>query len=197
VFGLLTGWFSYKFLATHDIAWDVRAEAAVELTTIFWLVTMASGILFSELEWGLWWQWDPRQTSFLLVLLIYFAYFALRGSFSDDVRKATHSAAYYLAALGPTLFLIYVFPRLPQIAQSSFHPTQSIMQGQIKGEYAYIILATLTLASIVAAWLYRLRVKAGLLLLEEPSYGNLETDRSDTAHPPVVRPIRVPDESRE
>ncbi len=171
--------------------WDVRAEAALELGFLFAILTMATGILFSLVMWGAWWQWDPRQTSFLIALLIYGAYFALRASFNDPQKRGDNAAAYMLAAFLPLVFLIFVYPRLPQVLQVSFHPTESVMGGQIKGSYAQVISAMMVVTTILSVWLYRLRVRAGLLELRVFENGNLETRRGDSAPAPVVRPVRL------
>lgn len=144
--------------------WDVRAESAFELGLVYFLLTMISGMLFALIQWGALWQWDPRETSFLIALLFYAVYFAFRMALHDPERRATNSAAYMLAAVLPLLFLILVFPKLPQI--DSFHPSNTIMGGQLKGQYAYVTIALLILASILSAWLYQLRVKAGMLEIE-------------------------------
>ena len=162
----------------------------MELGYLFCLLTMATGILFSQVQWGAWWQNDPRQTSFLMVLLIYAAYFGLRGSIQDRHKRAKSSGVYAIAALLPMLFLTYVFPRLPQV--ESFHPSNSIMTGQIKGQYAYVVLALLVLMSVVAAWLYRIRVRADLLelKLEDRELG-LENGGGNPASVDVVRPVHI------
>lgn len=192
---VLGAWFGYKHLQTRDLKWDIRSEAANELSYIFSLLTMATGILFSKVQWNAWWQWDPRQTSFLLVLLIYAAYFVLRTAFSDRERRAANSAAFGLAALLPALFLIFVFPRLPQVL--SFHPTDSIMKGQIKGEYAIVVTGVMICMTVISVWIYRLRVRAGLMNLESENYdGNQLSDPSGHPTPSgVVRPVRLSSEN--
>jgi len=57
-------------LRAKTLAWDVRTAAAMELCLIMCILTMLTGILFSKTQWGAWWQNDPRQWSFLLVLLV-------------------------------------------------------------------------------------------------------------------------------
>ena len=116
-------WFSFRYFRSNKLSWDIRASALMELGYLFCLLTMATGILFSQVQWGAWWQNDPRQTSFLMVLLIYAAYFGLRGSIQDRHKRAKSSGVYAIAALLPMLFLTYVFPRLPQV--ESFHPSNS------------------------------------------------------------------------
>lgn len=188
------GWFSFRFHRTRRLDWDIRAVAAMELGYLFCLMTMATGIIFSYVQWGAWWQNDPRQTSFLMVLLIYAAYFGLRGAINEPSKRATSSGVYALAALLPMLFLTFVFPRLPQV--ESFHPSDSIMKGNIKGQYAYVVVAVMALASWLTVWMYRLRVKSGLLELKlEERNSGLEVGGGDPAGSTVVRPVRVSRES--
>ena len=173
------------------MAWDVRAIAALELGLVFMVLTMLSGILFSKVQWGAWWSNDPRQTSFLLAMLLYAAYFAIRGAFPDAEKRAANSAAYLFATLLPILFLIYVYPRLPQVV--SLHPSSTIMKGQLHGGYLYVILAMLGVVGVLTVWLYRLRVVAGLLLIRE-SDGHLETPRRPAGPRVVARTVPLPPE---
>ena len=191
-------WCAYKALATPAeaggtarAAWDVRSVAALELGLVFALLTMLSGILFSKVQWGAWWSNDPRQTSFLLAMLFYGAYFAVRAAFPDPEKRAANSAAYLFATILPQIFLIFVYPRLPQVM--SLHPSSTIMQGQLHGGYLYVILAMLGVVGTLTVWLYRLRVRAGLLLLRD-SDGTLETPRRRSGPRVVARSVPLPSE---
>lgn len=162
-------WFQFRYVRSHDRAWDERANTCVELTMMFFILTMLTGMLFSRVQWGAWWQWDPRQTSFLLVLLIYAAYFVLREAFPDAERRAMASSAYALAALLPAFFLIFVFPHLPWVL--SMHPSTTIIGGELHGEYLYSVLTMIVLMIGLTVWLYRVRTSLGMLELEnEKSY---------------------------
>ncbi len=201
---LLTGcifaavWFSFNVLkgGPQKDVWDLRAVAVLELGLIFHALTMFSGILFSKIQWGAWWSWDPRQTSFLIALPMYAAYFAIRAAFADPEKRAANSAAYLMASVLPQLFLIYVYPRLPQVLANSLHPSQSVLGGQIKGQYLYVILAMLAIVGVLTVWLYGLRIRAGMLLLRE-SDGILETPRRPAGPSVVARPVPVPAEGGE
>lgn len=181
-----------RYLMDRKPEWDVRCLAANELGFLFGLLTMATGILFSQAQWGAWWSWDPRQTSFLLVLLIYGAYFALRAAISDDVKRASNSAAYCIATTLPVIFLIFVMPRI----LFSLHPSNTLVQGRLQGDYRSVFLAMLVLFAVLTIWLYKLRVRAGLaeLALENVN-GNFESGGSSAPATGVVRPVPVSRES--
>ncbi len=187
-------YYSAKYLRTTSLYDDAKAFAVLKLGFVFCLLTMATGIVFSKSEWGAWWQWDPRQTSFLLVILIYGAYFVLRGAYQETDRKASFSSAYVMAATLPAMFLVFVFPRLPQISTESLHPTDSILGGQIRGGYAEVIWLTLFVTTVLTVWLYRIQIRLAAIELKNHTY-ELEISRGSTANAPVVRPIRVPTNS--
>ena len=52
--------------------------AAAELAVLFGLFGLVSGSLWGRKAWGVWWQWDARLTTALLLELILCAYLFLR-----------------------------------------------------------------------------------------------------------------------
>ncbi|HRF58556.1 MAG TPA: cytochrome c biogenesis protein CcsA [Fimbriimonadaceae bacterium] len=198
VFIFLSGWFGFWLLRTRDMKWDVRNAASVEMGALYGVFTMATGILFSEVQWGTWWQWDPRQTSFLLVLAIFGAGIAIRGAFSDERRRATISAAYSVASLLPSLFLIFVFPRLPHIEQMSFHPSQTVTGGLLDGWYRVGVLSVGFMLAWLTVIVYRMRVRVGELEFQREQFdGSLEAVGGGAAPHRVVRAVSVSEERRD
>jgi heme exporter protein C len=67
---------------------DRVAAAAAELTVVFGLIGLITGPLWGRKAWGVWWQWDERLTSALVMWLIFVAYLLLRkygGAGSDKL----------------------------------------------------------------------------------------------------------------
>lgn len=185
-------WFSWKFMSTRDMKWDARAVAAQELAMIFIVLTMISGIFFSKIQWGAWWQNDPRQTSFLLVTVLYLAYFVLRTAFPDPEKRANNSAGFAIAAFLPFMFLTFVYPRLPQILNN--HPNDTIPGFKLRGGYALVTIEMMFITGLLSNWLYNLRSRVGILNLEIENYGdNIQSSGRSTTDTPVVRRISVSD----
>jgi heme exporter protein C len=184
-------------LATKGTTWDIRTAAAMEMSLILCVLTMLTGILFSYFQWGALWQNDPRQWSFLLVLLIVAAYFALRAAYADEQKMAQHTAAYVAGSALPVLFLIFVLPRIPSLG--SFHPSNTIVSGGFSGEYWWAILGVFAMLTAVSVWLYALRVSAGLLEAAslEKEYADVDAMGGGAASTGVVRPIALPRDDRE
>ena len=81
-------------------AWmaDALAVAAAELTLLYTTLGLLTGMLWARPVWGIWWTWDARLTTFLLLWILYAAYLTLR-SFSDS-SQATSQTAILSAVLG-------------------------------------------------------------------------------------------------
>jgi len=105
---------------------DDRALAAVEQGFLFAILATATGSIFAKVVWGSFWNWDPRETSILVLLLIYGAYFALRSAIDDTERRQQLAAAYAVLAFVTVPLLIFVIPRW---AESSLHPNCAFLPG--------------------------------------------------------------------
>lgn len=57
---------------------DAVALASAEVTLVFVSLGLATGMLWAKPVWGIWWTWDPRLTSCLILWLIYASYLLLR-----------------------------------------------------------------------------------------------------------------------
>ena len=73
------------------IAADALALASAELTVVFASIGLASGMLWARPVWGIWWTWDARLTTFLLLWLLYVSYLMLRR-FSSTGQTQTLAA---------------------------------------------------------------------------------------------------------
>jgi heme exporter protein C len=57
---------------------DAIAVSAAEVTVVFTSICLATGMLWGRASWGIWWAWDARLTSLLLLWLLYVAYLMTR-----------------------------------------------------------------------------------------------------------------------
>jgi heme exporter protein C len=69
---------SAVYLFTRRKEADAVAVAAAELVVVFGLIGLLTGPLWARKAWGVWWSWDVRQTSALILWLIFQAYLLLR-----------------------------------------------------------------------------------------------------------------------
>jgi heme exporter protein C len=72
---------------------DLIAASAAEVGAVFNALTLALGMMWGRPTWGVWWTWDARLTSTLVLLLIFVGYLSLRSFVEEPERRATWSAA--------------------------------------------------------------------------------------------------------
>ncbi len=72
---------------------DLIASSAAEVGAVFTGLTLALGMIWGRPAWGVWWVWDARLTSTLVLFLIFIGYLALRSFVDDPGQKARWSAA--------------------------------------------------------------------------------------------------------
>ena len=99
---------SVRYLRRRDPMDDIRATVSAGLGLLFAVLATVTGAVFARIMWGAYWNWDPRQTSIVILLLIYSAYFALRGAIPDPERRASLAAVYAILAFVTVPFLIFV-----------------------------------------------------------------------------------------
>ena len=84
------------YLVTKDLKWDRFEVAAVEVSTIFFFITIVLGSIWARPAWNTWWTWDPRLTTAAVTELVYIAYFMLRAGMDDPEKRARFGAVYTL-----------------------------------------------------------------------------------------------------
>ena len=114
----LAAWHSAVYLRKRRMESDDAASSAARLGFVFCVLATVTGSIFARVMWNAYWNWDPRETSIALLLLVYGAYLGLRGSIEDPERRATLASAYALVAFVTVPFLMFAVPRM----YASLHP---------------------------------------------------------------------------
>ena len=169
---ILSSGYSVRYLLRRRPADDYRAVNAATLGIVFCLLATASGALFARIAWGAFWNWDPRQTTIVFLLLFYAAYLGLRAAIADEERRATLSAAYNVLALVVVPFLVLVAPRL---ATPTLHPdtilnVRGAATAGLSPLFRAVFLAALAGFTGLFLWAYALANRASRieqLLAEE------------------------------
>ena len=154
--------YSIRYLRSKNIADDDKAVVAASLGFVFCILATLTGSIFAKVTWGSFWNWDPRETSIFILLLIYGAYFALRGAVEVEEKRASLSAVYSIFAFVTVPFLIFVVPRI----MPSLHPEDSIVDESMKftmgATVRMIFFSSLALFTVIYFWMFSLakRVQA-------------------------------------
>jgi heme exporter protein C len=105
------------YLIKKDMKWDRFEVAAVEVSTMFFFITIVLGSIWARPAWNTWWTWDVRLTTAAITELIYIAYFMLRQGIEDPEKRARFGAVYTLLG-GISAPITFMVIRLFQ----SIHP---------------------------------------------------------------------------
>jgi len=153
------------YLRTSKRKWDIVGLAAVEISLVFFFITILMGSIWARPIWNAWWTWDPRLTTATIVELVYAAYLLLRQGIEDPDRRARFGAVY--AILGfisvPLTFLsIRIFRTIHPVvignsdptATGNFDMTSKMLQTFLYGLFTFsVIFATLLWHRIRLGWL--------------------------------------------
>ena len=95
------------YLVKRDEQWDIIEVAAVEISLVFFFITIVLGSIWARPIWNTWWTWDPRLTTAAVTELIYIAYLMLRQGIEDPLKRARFGAVYTIlgAISAPVTFL--------------------------------------------------------------------------------------------
>jgi heme exporter protein C len=150
--------FGIRYLMTKNLDFDMKSSASAGLGLLFCILATITGSLWAKFNWGSFWNWDPRETSIFVLLLIYGAYFALRSAVEGDEKKANLSAVYAIIAGVTVPFFIFVMPRIV----GGLHPNEAIVsQGKITMNTVMLIIFLCSLAGFTGLylWLFNLKVR--------------------------------------
>ncbi|HWP31509.1 MAG TPA: cytochrome c biogenesis protein [Fimbriimonadales bacterium] len=184
-----------RYLMTKDIRFDIRSLAAIEIGTLLVILATLTGMIFAKMQWGAFWEWDPRQVLILLQLLIYLAYFALRTSIAERQRAAIVSAGYSIFAFLTVPFLIWALPRIPPFATQSRHAgaNEAVVGGGLDPTYRIIFYSTLIVVFFAFALAYRLRVREAEISYAWEAADELDSRSDSAATSRVVGAVRLRD----
>ena len=147
-------YYGFRFLSTREQRFDTCSRAAMEIALLFVVFTMVTGDLWTRFEWGVWWTWEPRLTTYLILMLIIIAYFVMRNAVDDPERRATYSSVISIIALVdvPICFMI------TRLIPSSVHPVITREAGMAP-DMAMTVMAIMVGMLLVGFALYRLRFR--------------------------------------
>lgn len=114
-----------RYLRTRHERFDEISSVSVGIALAFAVLTVITGSIWAKASWGTWWVWgDPRLVTFLIVLMLYAAYFVLRSS-AEGERRARYSSVYAIAAFASVPLSFYSV----RVANSFVHPVVFTQNG--------------------------------------------------------------------
>jgi heme exporter protein C len=137
---------SILYLWKRSTRWDILAQSAAEIGVLLTTLSLVTGSIWGKPTWGVWWTWDPRLTSTLLLWMIYVGYLMVRNYASEG------QAPRFAAVVG-----ILGFVDVPIVYYSvewwqNIHPNAVIRQGDLN--LSWEMFVTVMVASVAFTILF-------------------------------------------
>jgi heme exporter protein C len=153
--------FSILYLCQREMKWDAIACASAEIGIAFTTLVLITGPIWAKPVWGIWWTWDARLTTSLVLWLIYIAYLLVRSFTTEPARSARFGAV-----IGIVGFVDVPIVYLAVNLWRTQHPTTIIFEGGL----APPMLTTLMVCIAAFTVLYV------LLTIQSANLKSLEAD---------------------
>jgi heme exporter protein C len=137
--------------------WDRMGSAAAELGVVFTTIVLTTGPIWGHRVWGVWWVWDARLTSTLVLWLIYVGYLVFRSLTPAGERRARLSAV--IGVIGavdiPVIHFAVIWWR-------TLHPLPTVLRPggpQLPGSMLLTLMVSLVAFTILFVSLLVLRMQ--------------------------------------
>ena len=121
IFIIVAAVYAVLYLVTKEARYDLRSKTCMVIALVFICATMVSGDTWTRAEWGVWWTWDPRLTTYFILTMLTLAYFILRAAIDDPERRARLSGVFSILAAIDAPISYFITRMVP----SSLHPVIS------------------------------------------------------------------------
>ncbi|WP_425291168.1 cytochrome c biogenesis protein CcsA [Spirosoma linguale] len=161
--------FSIRYLRKGKLDDDLISVELANTALLFGVLGCITGSVWAYFAWGDLWPNDPKTNGVAVGMLLYLAYFVLRGSVDDEIRRARLSAVYNIFAFAVFIPLILILPRLTD----SLHPgnggNPGFNQYDADNSIKRIIRPAFVGFTLLGFWITQLRVRLRRLetLLDE------------------------------
>lgn len=166
--------YAIRFLNKQNPADDIRSVEFARSGLVFGTLGIITGAIWANYQWGAPWSSDPKQNGAAIALLIYFAYFVLRGSVTDMDKRSKLSAVYNIFAFSMLFPTIWILPRLTE----SLHPggqgsegNPALNGGDLAPEMRLVFWPAVIGWTLLGVWITTLRIRLAAVNEKKLSHG--------------------------
>jgi heme exporter protein C len=137
---------------------DAKSAIAMELGFLFCILATITGSIFAGMQWNSYWNWDPREISIVIMLLLYASYLVFRGALTNrPEQRAKLAAVYAIVMLVPAQYLIWAVPR---IVPHTMHPKNVLFeQESLSPTYKVVLYSSFLAFTLLYIWMSQLRFR--------------------------------------
>lgn len=154
-----SAFYSIRYLRKGQADDDLLAVELANTALLFGILGCITGSVWAYFAWGDLWPNDPKTNGVAVGMLTYLAYFVLRASFDDEMRRGRISAVYNIFAFAVFIPLILILPRV----SDSLHPgnggNPGFNQYDADNSIKRIIRPAFVGFTLLGFWITQLRVR--------------------------------------
>lgn len=152
-------WHSIKYLNKSDMQNDMMANEAAHTGLMLGVLGLATGSLWARYTWGAWWVADTKLNGVAITMLIYIAYYILRGSIDEEQKRARIAAVYNIFAYVMLIVFLMILPRM----SDSLHPGNGGNPGfnkyDLDSNMRMVFYPAVIGWILLSVWIFTLRVR--------------------------------------
>lgn len=152
-------YYSIQYLRKPTSDADLKSVQFAHVGTAFGILGILTGMLWANYTWGSPWHGDPKQNGAAIALLVYLAYFVLRGSLDNEEQRGRLSSVYNIFAFAAMIPLIFIIPRMTD----SMHPGNGGNPGfnsyDLDSRMRMIFYPAVLGWFLIGLWIVNLRVR--------------------------------------
>ncbi len=154
--------YSIKYLSSQNPMHDFYSVEYARTGLVFGTLGVITGAIWANYQWGAPWSGDPKQNGAAIALLIYCAYFILRGSMNDIDKRSRISAVYNIFAFCMLFPTLWILPRMTE----SLHPggqgsegNPGLNGGDLAPEMRMVFWPAVIGWTLLGVWITTLRIR--------------------------------------
>lgn len=164
--------YAIRYLRNPSPKNDAYSVAFAATGVVYGALGLITGAIWANYQWGSPWSGDPKQNGAAIALLIYLAYFVLRGSMNEEDKKGRIGAVYNIFAFFMLFPTLWILPRLTE----SLHPggegsdgnpgiNGKDMDSQMRAVFYPAVLGW----TLLGVWISTLKIRYQLLIEKKMS----------------------------
>ncbi|MGQ0828296.1 MAG: cytochrome c biogenesis protein CcsA [Bacteroidota bacterium] len=152
-------WHSIKYLNKSNFESDIIATQSAHVGMLLGVLGIVTGSIWARYTWGAWWVADTKLNGAAITMLIYLAYFVLRGSIDEEQKRARIAAVYNIFAYVLLIVFLMILPRM----SDSLHPGNGGNPGfnnyDLDSTMRTVFYPAVIGWILLAVWIFTLRVR--------------------------------------
>lgn len=156
--------YALKLLNDNKLPDDLFSVSAAQVGFFFSIPGILTGMLWAKVTWGTYWTFsDPKLNGVAMAILVYTAYFILRNSIEDPIKRAKLSAVYNIFAYVMMMVFIMILPRLTD----SLHPgnggNPAFSQYDLNNTMRMVFYPAVIGWILLSFWILQIRIRISII----------------------------------